>query len=178
MTNARGLWTKEIIDDANDEVSIALDSQDHVHLAYQKGGSLLYVTNASGQWVTFTLRTGNTGYAASLKLDAQDHVHIGYLNVGQGSLDYISNSSGVWNSSTVEGTTWASGVSFKPEDYTRLTLDANGHAHLCYYYEAYDSEENDTTGTLKYATNASGAWVCEGVDDSGDAGQALLHRLR
>ncbi len=45
-----------------------------------------------------------------------------------------------------------------------ITIDAQGAAHVSYYEQA--------TATLRYATNASGAWSFATVDDDGDVGRS------
>lgn len=46
--------------------------------------------------------------------------------------------------------------------HTSLALDSSDNAHISYY--------DSTSGDLKYATNASGSWVIETVDNVGDEG--------
>ena len=46
--------------------------------------------------------------------------------------------------------------------FTSIALDTAGKAHISYY--------DNTNDDLKYATNASGAWVTTRVDSSGDMG--------
>lgn len=48
--------------------------------------------------------------------------------------------------------------------FTSLALDSSGHVHMSYHHET------DGSGSLKYATNASGIWVIQVVDTFGYAG--------
>jgi hypothetical protein len=47
--------------------------------------------------------------------------------------------------------------------YTTIALDSDGHVHLAYY--------DWTNGDLRYASNASGGWVTQTLDSTGDVGR-------
>jgi hypothetical protein len=58
-----------------------------------------------------------------------------------------------------------SGTSINTSYHTSIATDPGGAVHLAY---AHDFATND----MEYATNASGVWVTEKVDDAGTVGYA------
>lgn len=52
--------------------------------------------------------------------------------------------------------------------HNSIAVDASGHAHIS--YAAGGSFHFNPVGSLKYATNAAGAWMTETVDNAGDVG--------
>ena len=141
--------------------SIAVDSQDHVHLAFIASGkdytswNLFYGTNSGGTWnVSSVLENSsvNSLFSASLAVDAQDRVYIGAgLSQEAGSVGVFSRSGNGWRFEPVDNVSgWVKSVS--------LAVDPLGHLHL-----AYLSSE---TGLLRYATNLGGTWTKTDVGPS------------
>jgi hypothetical protein len=95
-----------------DRPTIALDGEDQVHIAYvnEDTATLHYATNQSGAFVDTELATG--GWDNSLTVDPDGKVYIFYLNVAGGSanLKLITNNSGSWVSSVVDGSGRTSAV--------------------------------------------------------------------
>ena len=145
--------------------SIALDSSGKAHISYfdDTNDDLKYATNASGAWVTTTVdSSGEVGEYTSIALDSSGKVHISYYGGYGGGLKYATNASGSWVATTVDSGTYYVGK------YTSIALDSSGKAHISYYdATSYAPPKQD----LKYATNASGAWVTTTVDGSGEVGE-------
>ena len=51
--------------------------------------------------------------------------------------------------------------------YTSIAVDSQDKVHISYY--------DCTNGDLKYITNATGSWVSETLDSTGDVGMVYLH---
>ena len=68
ITNATGSWVAETLDSIGDVgwyTSIAVDSQDKVHISYydDTNDDLKYITNVTGSWVAETLDSiGDVGW--------------------------------------------------------------------------------------------------------------------
>ncbi len=121
---------------------------------------------AASTWTTETV--DGSGYASSCiytstALDTSGKVHISYYD--SGSLKYATNASGSWVITTVDSS--SNGI---VGWYTSIALDTNGKVHISYCYYFYSASTNTYNRYLKYATNASGAWVTTTVDNSGGAG--------
>ena len=134
-------------------LSIALDTSDNSHLSYFNfaNKALMYATNTSGNWQLESLDTTtdtNTfaGQYTSLDIDAENIPHISYFAEVQdplyGSLKYTTPVSGQWLNNMID-LGGAKGNS--------LALDSAGNLHISYV----------SAGGLKYASNATGAWVVE-----------------
>ena len=152
------LWVDLLItDSAWDYSSMAIDSNDKLHISYTDG-TLKYVTNISGSFVASTIdSTGTVGQYSSIAVDSNNKVHISYYDSTNSSLKYTTNISGTWVTSTIDNT----GSVGK---YTSIAVDSNNKAHISYY---------DSTGNydLKYATNSSGSWVTATIDSTGYVGE-------
>ncbi len=172
-TNLSGSWAYTVIPTPGawyQSVSIALDSADHVYIAYCEADNafppiterLYYVTNATGAWVNHLISSGGTtsiGRFCSLAIDSNDALHVSYCRSDEGRLYYSTNASGAWAWETVNAS---------PADYandTAIALDGSDRPCISYY-----EYENSSTGRLRYACKLAGVWNDSVVDDSGNAG--------
>lgn len=165
-TNATGSWVISTVESGaysgvlgND--SIAIDSYGKVHISYFKasGIDLKYATNVSGTWQTSTVINGGStagtlpGYSASIDTDSNNKIHISYYDdASPDSIKYITNASDIWDVTTIGTIGLAAGWK------TSLAVDLNNKIHISYY--------DWTNDALKYASNASGTWQREIVDNS------------
>ena len=159
-TNASGSWVTSTVDSigvAGRETSIAMDSNNKIHIAYldDANGDLKYATNTSGSWVTLTLddSIGRVGFSPSIAIDTSNNVHISYHDETQSYLKYVTNTSGSWVISSIDN----------GGDYTSLAVDSNAKVHISY--------SDVTTHGLQYATNVSGTWVTYTIDSAGTVGE-------
>jgi predicted DNA-binding antitoxin AbrB/MazE fold protein len=158
-TNSSGDWVTEQMEGNQvivTSTSLTVDSSDNVHIsnfsAPTGGVSLNYTTDASGEWVTETV--DDTGLVlgpsfSSIAIDSGGTLHIGYSN--NGNVRYAAKSLDVWSIEPVDS-----------GQHVSLAVDSAGKGHISYY--------DSSNGFLKYATNASGSWFKETVDDTGDVG--------
>ena len=86
-TDASGSWVTTIVDSTGrvgEYTSIAIDSNDKVHISYQDsadGYHVKYATDVSGVWVNTTIAGGSGSSLAkypSIAIDSADNVHISY----------------------------------------------------------------------------------------------------
>ncbi|MEM2915216.1 MAG: hypothetical protein QXH91_07450, partial [Candidatus Bathyarchaeia archaeon] len=151
--------------------SIALDSEDAVHISYRvfspvngegdEGYNLKYATNRSGAWVaTIVDLDENVGNDTSIAIDSNDYVHITYYGWANDALRYATNSSGSWEIAIVD--------SAEDTGYdSSVVLDGDDNVCVSYYAD----------GSLKYATNAGGAWQYFILDGNDNAGWFTSMRL-
>ena len=159
--------------------SIALDTSDKVHISYYDGGnnSLKYATNTSGSWITETVDSGG-GYGcgwdvhSSIALDSLRNAHITYYlyyNRSRGNLKYATNASGKWIIKTIG----KKGKKAKYEDtgrYSSIAIDKLDKVHISDSGRIYDKHNKKTTYYLMYATNTSGSWTRETIDEITSSG--------
>lgn len=153
------------LDSPLSNVSLAIDGSGELHACLQSTGTLYYGNTGSGVWILTpigSLVAGAAGRYCSIAVDANNTVHIAYLEASTNDLWYASNASGGWSSERVDQ---QSGTSTNSTYHTAIAIDSAGFAHIAY---AHDFADND----MEYATNASGAWTSEKVDDSGTVGPA------
>ena len=153
------------LDSPLSNVSLAIDGSGELHACLESTGTLYYGNTGSGVWILTpidSLVAGAAGRYCSIAVDTNNAVHIAYLEASTNDLWYASNASGGWSSERVDQ---QSGTSTNSTYHTAIAIDSAGFAHIAY---AHDFAEND----MEYATNASGAWTSEKVDDSGTVGPA------
>ena len=139
---------------------IALDSNGNPHISFFRGSGLLkYATRDSGVFTTSVVMSsandsGNLpAYSSSIGVDSNNKIHISfYDDAVPDSIKYVNNVSGPWAATTISTIGFAAGWS------TSLAVDSNDKIHVSYYEWKSDD--------LIYATNASGTWRTEIVDDS------------
>ena len=137
--------------------SLAIDSDDHLYLAY--GGDHLYYTHNEGSgWATPEVVDPDlgVGQGASLALDSAKKVHISYVDTAQGGLRYATNTSGSWVVTTLL-------TSGDIDPHTALALDTNDRPHILYHVPSVDSMGY-------YYLQADGTWAGYGVNYPGDGG--------
>lgn len=168
-TNASGSWQTFTIDTVGNVglfASIAIDSNDKVHIAYHDetevppAKSLKYATNKSGSWQTFTIDSVlYCGHGNSIALDSNDNVYISNIDALDDSGLRLSMKTGSsWQNFLLEIVGSDSTL-----DSSAIAIDSNDKIHIAYY--------NWGSRDLRYYTNAYGGWVAETVESAGDAGQ-------
>ena len=170
MNNSTGIWALDTIHPViYTEAELAIDSNDHHHISFYSwninpGGPFAqgigYMTNSpSGIWqAPEPIETNWTGsqmepLMTDIALDQSNRPHVVYFSgAGQFQEDtrYALKDNNVWNSTLIDPGTWTS-------SYNAICVDPATNVHLCYFH--YQSEE------LRYATNASGSWVINMLDD-------------
>ncbi len=166
-TNASGIWEVETAYSGFTKAvtSIAVDSSGGVHISF---GSLKYATNTSGIWVSENIDyTGDMGTYTSIALDARSGVHISYFDAYSYvfDLNYATNSNVTPGTGNCINTDWdcetVDSLGYFGE-YNSIALDSISGVHISYF------DRHNTA--LKYATNASGTWQIETVDNTGSMG--------
>jgi hypothetical protein len=104
-----------------------------------------YINNATGSWIAQAI--GPSPYVdAHIAVDSAGAVHVGYA--GYHGIIHAVYTGGTWAAETVDAQGWCR---------SSLALDAANKVHVAYYAISPSSE-------LRYATNASGAWVHNTID--------------
>ncbi len=170
-TNVSGFWetitiSPEVV--KGSDASIIVDSNGKVHISYRNeegvgttsegsDGGLRYVTNATGEWTWVQVDPCSiAGNDTDIALDGNDKVHISYLDKGAG-LKYATNVTGSWEFYIIDGT-------YNVGWNTSIAVDSDNNVHISYSDPAplIDPPGN---GYLKYATDVSGAWTIQVLDD-------------
>lgn len=152
------------------DTSIALDSQNRVHIAYydcaletfpQETGVLKYAMNTQGAWETMVVeRSPAIGGFPAIASDSSGGVHIAFFDSADLAVKYATNSLGVWVIHDIERTS-------NEIRSTSIAVDLADRVHIAYI----DGFQH----ALKYATNASGEWEVSTVDTEAHAlGRASL----
>jgi len=153
-------WSSEVVDDrgfSGYDCSLEIDAAGAMHVAYSdlEAGTVRYATDAGGAWTIETIASGDF---PSLALGPEGEVVVSLLShLSSSTVQLATRDAGEWRFDTVPGPV-------QPL-FTSLGLDADGAAHLVYGDLGRLGESE-----LWYATNASGAWTTELVDDDGDTG--------
>jgi len=160
-TNSTGIWTTDVLDSSTAQMantSIAIDSSDNVHISYWKmGEGLKYITDLYGFWVQPVI-LDTDGWDNSMTIDSSDNVHISYVEYmyPNFTLKYKTKINNIWVTETIDNDATNPSI-------TRDFLDI---MNIVYYDRA--------TTSLKHATNSSGSWTMNTIDNSGDVGYGYL----
>ncbi len=165
MTNESGTWSTSTVHSNIDThctmISLAVDANDKVHIAYPIDDGISYSTNVTGSWVTTTIYQNVVSYlfGPSLAIDTSGVAHISYVDRSPenrtyySDLYYVTNSGGSWSSTTVDTVQGVTVSSIYYEDCfsePSIALSSSRSAYIAYH--------DCTNSYLKYATNASGSW--------------------
>jgi hypothetical protein len=160
-TNKSGSFvttTVDATDFVGEESSLAIDSNDKVHIVYSDytNNAMKYANDTVGSWSVSTLiNFNNRGYNAMVAVDPLDKLHISYseyyvevepfYNITSFYFKYRTNRSGSWSGFTID-TYGMSG---------RIAIDSGGYVHILYYKSAGGD------CSIMYATDKSGSWTME-----------------
>lgn len=157
-TNKSGSWQIYTIEDKSIFPSLALDSNDKIHVLYLKPSyELKYATNATGSWKKYLLDNSvdDLDFYSDIAVDSNNKPHISYYKFGC-CLNYATNISGYWQIFAIDPEGYGTGI------HNSIALDSNNSVHISYM----DATDDD----LKYATNKSGTWEIIGIDSEGSVG--------
>ena len=172
-------WNKQTVDDVDPAIrntSLALDGQNRPRISYfGRGdwttGSASVLRFASGNadsptaWDLQTVDNSATvGRDSAIALDDDGNSHIAYWNETDNTLWYATNASGVWVKTRIDSSGYAG-------QYPSIAIDDQGYAHIAFNYNFLGFDAAHNSMQLHYATNASGVWATEIVDDSELLGQ-------
>ncbi|MDD5225316.1 MAG: fibronectin type III domain-containing protein [bacterium] len=152
-------WNAEAIyDPGMDNIGasvLAMGPDDSMHIIIEKNGNLNYLDNTSGAWTmveNIDWLGGGGGNIFSLGIGADSLAHVSYHS-GNG-LMYATNvpmtpfPPGDWRTETIDFGSWFGWNN-------SLSLGDSGDVHIAY--------TDDSTPSLKYVSNQSGAWINESV---------------
>ena len=112
-----------------------------------------------GTWSLETVVSeGNVGRFSSFIFDADGAAHISYWNEFTGQVEYATNSSGTWETSSIGGLDSVVEGFEGARRITSLALDADGGVVVAY---------SDTSGVWLARQTADGAWESEQVVTAG-----------
>ena len=147
-TNERGFWEIAAVDTTIDKpygfTSIAIDSDDNIHISYTtRNAGLKYAHKNPTGWSRYAVDSVHTSWT-SIAVDAANNVHISYCHDPIGvdgpdsHLKYAerNNHTGEWTIQTIDST---GDVGY----YNDIAVDSDNNIHVCYY------DKSNTA--LKYA---------------------------
>jgi len=156
-------WRREIVEsgDVGSWTSAAVDSLGHPHVAYRQESpvpGLKYARFDGTNWQITSVDEG--GFSTSIALDASDHPHISYVGGASGTdARYATFDGNNWSTETIAAGALYFGA-------TSIALDSAGAAHVSF-------SDQSLPRKLYYATNSTGPWVVDFVDDGRDGSLAL-----
>ncbi len=169
VTNATGAWVTTVVADegiVGEDLTLATDAQGRLHIAYLDGtrSALVYGVRNGEVWTLVDAVSDTPGRPVpSLWMDGSTPL-ISFGNY-QAGLKLATRTNGVWADSIVD-------PGFDVGSSSSLAKDSAGALHISYSkFVVNDSR-------LKYATNASGAWVAETLDDQNNTGFGTTLRER
>lgn len=130
--NLLGSWSNPVTIDCGGSPSLALDSNDHLHVSYvdDTNYNLMYTSDIghSGTWNTpLTLDNSEiTGFSSSLAIDSTDNLHVAYYDYGNSNLGYL----------TYENSSWTTPYYFESDDNIggapNIAIDSDDVVHIAY----------------------------------------------
>ena len=122
--------------------SIAVDSNNGIHITYGLNGNLTYATCSSSctsasSWTNTTVDTATPFGKGEIALDSNDHLYISYgkgSSFGASKLAYATCSSSCTSSSSWTNTTFDT----KGGTVRDLVLDSNDRVHISYHTSSTD----------------------------------------
>ena len=150
-------FTTETIEAGGKGPSIAVDSNNKVHIAHAQGQPIIekirYVTNVSGDWNGQTvMHTGNYSDSAvprTLAVDANDKIHIVRFALEPLLLEYATDESGAWTEEILFQNTALNRPSIVIGNDNIVSIVyqlRNGEVELIRFFDEERTTENITQG--------------------------------
>jgi hypothetical protein len=150
ITNDSGAWAIESISSATwDKTSIAIDSQDNVHIAFMIHEITYHITNSSGSWERKQVHSSAN---PEILVDSGDVLHI-FSNDGH-SVYHSINQNGSWATNEII----SHNPDFLPRELNLSGAIANDDSLLVSYVVSQESVDYPYVGSLYFATNKDGSW--------------------
>ncbi|MDO8281256.1 MAG: LamG-like jellyroll fold domain-containing protein [Thermodesulfovibrionia bacterium] len=143
--------------------SIAVDTNDKIHIVFvdELTKDLMYATNAGVAGSSFIVQTiyldADIGTYISLALDSNNKAHVSFQNITvptAGGTDfnlmYATNADGAWTATTID-------ILGNSGEYNSIAVDSSDKVHISY--------KNTSNNDVYYATNKTGPWVTEQIED-------------
>lgn len=159
-------WQVRTVDGRNQSGkfnALAIDSENHVHLAYANVNALTagmrYGYWDGNSWHVEMIEgleqnTGYVGYSTNIVVDKDGNPHLTYSNYSNPAVKYAVRKNGVWTTQVIDRIT---AVGYP--DRNSITMDDQGRVYIGYY--------DAGVGTLKIAHQDGRTWVTEVVDTDG-----------
>lgn len=114
--------------DVGNYPSIGIDATGGIHISYFNATDEdLKYAHYDGAWhIEILESTGAVGGDTSLGIDSLGHIHISYRHYANQPTRYISNVSGLWEATTIEGS------SFQGVGSTSLCVGPDDAVHIAY----------------------------------------------
>jgi hypothetical protein len=157
-------WTTSTIDSTGDvgrETSIAIDSNEGIHISYLDATSsistLKYAYFDGLSWSTSTIDS-SCGYQSSIAVDSNDEIHISCYDGVNWNLKHFYFDGSSWASTTID----SNGDVGKSSS---IAVDSNDEIHISY--------EDYTNKSLKYAHFDGLSWTTSTIDSPGNGGVGM-----
>lgn len=168
--NQAGSWSIEIVDagfsNGGYNSSIAVDSQNKIHISYCANDNLRYATNKNGLWEVFTIDSNRyTGYSSVIAVDSNDVVHIAYFDRSDSfnwCIRYATNKDGTWRLYRIDKVRYA---------YYDISICVDSKDVV--YISFIDFIQSEYKSFVKMATNKSGTWSVYSADSDERLGNNL-----
>ncbi|MFC1712689.1 hypothetical protein ACFL6S_03410 [Candidatus Poribacteria bacterium] len=149
--NTGGSWNCEDIETNSNEgdMSVAVDSNDIVHVLHKESSNPRYCNNSGGSWGCEYVFEGvdNLGGQPTIAIDSNNAVHMAFANITSPySLVYCNNTIGSWTCSILE--------TGRNPKYIGIGIDENDMPHI-----GHSGGENNIERYC-YMDNVSLAWKC------------------
>ena len=142
LTNESGSWVTDLIDlDGIEAPTLALDFNDHIHVAYKAAGNdLYYSNNESGTWESILIDDGHV-FDYSLDTDSAGAVHMTYYDNDVDEFNYVIISNGVPTYETL--------FTYVDAEWDQVLVDENDYVHSVWEYnDHYTNYTTDMTGSM------------------------------
>tara|TARA_Y100001978_G_scaffold18769_1_gene14514 strand:+ start:197 stop:5857 length:5661 start_codon:yes stop_codon:yes gene_type:complete len=155
-------WVTTVVDnslDSGKHTSIAVDSNDNIHISYYQGDAtdiLKYAHFNGFSWTTSTIDSYLVGHWTSIATDSNNGVHISYYDIANGNLKYMKNNGNSWSIPEIIDSVGDVGR------MTSINVDSNDFVHISYL--------DVTNQDLKYATSDGFNWTTSTIDNVGNVG--------
>lgn len=100
---------------------------------------------------------GDTGHQTSIAIDSNQKIHISYIDYANQKLKYATNSSGTWDTYTIDDGASSGRIT--------ILVDSSSNIHIS--YNGYEAIDGINHSYFKYATNTSGSWVTSHIEEGG-----------
>ncbi|MCD4655681.1 hypothetical protein K8T06_17300 [bacterium] len=156
LSRIDGIWSSSILDNNVDNPAfpaVTIDSENMVHISYQKNQSLLYLYNETV--LTAISELGSEATIHTMQTDVSNHPHFAFFHSGSSSLKYAHFDENGWEVESI-----CSGIQAGGNVSLEVTRDEKPHLIF----------RNPATNHLKYAVKEEGYWELSTISSNIQSG--------